>query len=463
MERLRTGIDGLDLALKGGLPKYSSTLIAGPPGTGKTILTQNIMFNIAGQHKAIYVTTLSEPSIKVIRYQKEFSFFNRDYFMENVIYQDIGGLIRKEGARQALDFINRLVMEHRPGLVAIDSIKAVADILISNREFREFVSDLSVKVAVWDCTVLLVGEYTEAQITAKPEAAVVDGIIYLYGTEEKKHQKRFIRIMKMRGTDFATGEHLMKITRDGIKVYPRLNPVLSGQFYPQPGDCRQTTGVPGLDGMLGGGLPSGSTTLITGGTGTGKTILSLSWLVRGAMENEPGIFCTYEENPDQLVRTASSFGWDLRGLIDQRLLKVLHVSPVELDLDEHIHEIQSAAREMKAKRIVIDSITAFELGMNDKHKYTDYVWGVCDYFKTQGISIMLVNESEDLFGLTQIARHKVSYISDNIIALGFFMEGINMRRAVGVLKMRGSAHAMGMRELVMGSGGPAVLDRPVEK
>lgn len=461
MERITTGVVGLDQILQGGLPQYSTVLVAGAPGTGKTILTQNMLFNNAKNANVLYITTLSEPQIKVIRYQQQFSFFDSNTFMERVVYQDIGSVIRREGINKALENIDRLVKQHQPILVAIDSLKAIADILTSYREFREFISDLNLKLALWGCTVLLLGEYSEEEIQKRPEAAIVDGIVYLCGTEERKHQKRYLRVLKMRGTDFAPGEHIMKITGDGVQIYPRLNPVVAEQFYDSE-DRRQATGIAGLDQMIQGGLPVGTTTLVSGGTGTGKTLLGLNWLVQGAREKETGLFVTFEESPGQLIRSCRSFGWDLQDMVEQKLLHLLHTSPIELDVDEHVHDIQVLAKKLGVKRIVIDSITTFEIGMSDKIKYTDYLWGLADFFKTQGISLMLINESYNLFGTPQISRQGISYIADNIIFLQYLEHGLDIRRLIGVLKMRGSRHQTVIREYAIGDSGPVVLDRPVE-
>ncbi|MEW6182902.1 MAG: ATPase domain-containing protein [Bacillota bacterium] len=325
MKRLRTGIHGLDRILSSGIPEYSSVFIAGAPGTGKTILTQNILHNLAKEAKVLYISTLSEPQIKVIRYQQELTFFDPDAFMKRVIYHDIGGIIRQDGARRGLEEIERLVREHRPIAVAVDSIKAIVDLIGSNLEFREFISDLTVRLAAWECTALFVGEYSEDELASRPETAIADGIFFIYGMEEKKHQKRYLRVLKMRGADYASGEHLLKITKDGVKIYPRLNPVVADQSYLAFGN-RQATGVSGLDRMLGGGIPAGATTLIAGSTGTGKTLLGLSWLIQGARENESGMIASFEENPLNLKWCTRTFGWELDSLEKQNLIRFFHFS-----------------------------------------------------------------------------------------------------------------------------------------
>ncbi len=235
IEKIITGIPGLDQILKGGIPRFSTLLIAGKPGTGKTILTQNILFNNAGDHKVLYITTLSEPQIKVLRYQQQFAFFDSSKVMDSVIFRDLGSTIRQKGVLEALSAIDALVREHQPALLAIDSFKAIGDILATPNDFRNFIADLTIRLSVWECTALLVGEYAEDSLENQPEAAIVDGIMYLYGTEERKRQKRYLRVLKMRGTDYIAGEHDLHISGTGVEVYPRWGSDLTEQHYGNPG------------------------------------------------------------------------------------------------------------------------------------------------------------------------------------------------------------------------------------
>lgn len=232
MERVSTGILALDQILEGGLPKGSTVLLVGRPGTGKTILAHQMMFqNANSEDKVLYLTTLSEPQIKIMRFQQGFSFYDIDKIQKNVIYKDIGSVLRRQGSSQAMKLIDNFLKEYQPKMIFIDTIKAFADIIPDSMEFREFVIDLSVRFTTWDCTTILLGEYSEQDIEIRPESAIADGIIYLYGTEEKRQQKRYIRILKMRGTQHSDGEAVFKISNHGIEVFPRLNPLVVKQKY----------------------------------------------------------------------------------------------------------------------------------------------------------------------------------------------------------------------------------------
>ena len=218
MDKVSTGILALDQILDGGLPKGSTILLAGRPRTGKTILAHQMMYqNAENDDKILYLTTLGEPQIKIMKFQQEFSFYDTEKVQKSVIYKDLGGVLRKQGSTQTLKLIDSFLKEYQPKIIFIDTIKTFADIIPDSMEFREFIFDLSVRLTTWGCTTILLGEYSEHDIEIRPESAIADGIIYLYGTEEKSQQKRYLRVLKMRGTKHFNGEAFFKISKDGMK------------------------------------------------------------------------------------------------------------------------------------------------------------------------------------------------------------------------------------------------------
>lgn len=446
MDRISTGVDALDDILEGGFPSGGTYLIVGRPGTGKTILANQMIFsNAAGEDKGIYLTTMAEPQIKVLKFQQEFEFFDVSKFQQDVIYQDLGSTLRKNGAKQALVLIDQLLKKHHPTLMVIDTIKTISDML-SLTEFREFVLDLSLKLATWDCTVLLLGEYSEEDVEMRPESAIADGIIYLYGSEEKQRQKRYLRILKMRGTRHPGGENYFSITAKGIEVFPRINPKVVNQEY-HPNSERISTGIEGLDKITNGGLQQGSTTLLSGSSGTCKTLLALHFVFAALIKGERAVYVSFEENPLQLLNGAEGIGLNLRPYWAKGHLQLLHVSPIELDVDEHIHLIQKTVRDSKASRLVIDSISSFEIGMVDKIKYTDYIWALTDYFKTQGVSVLLTHEIHDSYCVSELTKHGISFVADNLIMLRFAEKDLELKRFIRVIKMRNGKHATTLHEL----------------
>jgi len=456
LDRISTGIIVFDQILSGGLPKGSTILLAGRPGTGKTILAHQIMFqNTGNDDKALYLTTLSEPQIKIMRFQQEFSFFDIDKVQKSIFYKDLGGVLRKEGPTQAIKLIDNYLKEYQPKMVFVDTIKTFADIIPDSMKFREFITDLTIQLTAWGCTTILLGEYSEGDIENRPESAITDGIIYLYGTEEKKHQKRYLRVLKMRGTDHSNGEVVFKISKDGFNVYPRLTSTVLSQDIAQYKE-RVSSGIPKLDQLMGGGIPKASTTLVTGPSGSGKTMLALSFVLAGIKSGIITVFVSFEENPVQTINNFLQIGQDIRPYIEQGMLHVIYVSPVELDVDEHVYRIQKFVHKVGAGRLIIDSISSFEVGMSDKIKYTDHIWGLTDYFKSHGVTVLLTHEMQTTSTISALTKHGVSFVADNLLLLTFKEEDKDLNRYLRIVKMRGSSHSTGLKELIIDGTGVSI-------
>lgn len=453
MDRVPTGISPLDEMMQGGFPKGATVLIVGLPGTGKTILAHQFIFHNATQgKKCIYFSTLSEPPVKILKYQQTFSYFDMNKVGQSIIYRDMGGVLYKEGPKAALALIDKALKQHHPQMIVIDSIKTLSDMIPSVTELRQFLLDLSLRFATWDCTSLLLGEYSETDIQIRPESSIADGIIYLSGLEEHKFQKRFLRILKMRGTRFPGGESSFKITDSGLNIFPRLNPMVSEQTYEQYRE-RLSTGIPALDEMMNGGIPRGTTTLLSGPAGSGKTIISLCFAHAGLINNESTIFITFEENPQQIISGAIGMKLNIQQYVRSGQLLIIHKSPMELDIDELIHYIQNLVSNNQVTRLVIDSISSFELGIQDKIKYTNYIWAISDFFKAQGVTLFLTHELFNPSRISELSKHGISYIADNLVQLIHRESHYEIRRFLRVVKMRGSAHVTGLQEFSINENG----------
>jgi circadian clock protein KaiC len=446
LDRLSTGSASLDAILGGGIPARSVTVVAGEPGSGKSVFTLQALFHQARQgRKCLYFTTLSEPALKLIRYMQFFSFFDAHLIDERIVFVDLGTALRSSGPGTALGQMLERVESEGADLVAVDSFKAIHDLLPSDGESRMFVYDLAVGMAAWGATTLLVGEYTTEDVGVVPEFAVADGIVRLTNERQELTTARQFEILKMRGADYVTGRHFFEIGGDGLAFYPRVRgPEMTGELPVDLAD-RVTTGIAGLDVLLLGGLPRASATMVEGGTGTGKTLVGLHFLVEGARRGEPGILFTLEETPAQIREIAKAFGWDLARLEAQGLLLINYTSPVELVTDHFLDKALRQLARVGARRAVLDSLTGMSLGVASQRRFRELVYALTQHFRAVGVTPLMTMEVAELLGNAQLTGHGVSSIVDNLIGLRYVEVDGHLERAVFVLKARGIGHSSELR------------------
>jgi circadian clock protein KaiC len=421
------------------------TIVAGEPGAGKTVFTLQALFHHARQGKKIlYFSTLSEPSLKIIRYMQLFSFFDARLIEDRIVFVDLGSALRSGGAEKALLQVMERVESESPDFVAIDSFKAIHDLLPADQN-RVFVYDLAVGMAAWGTTTLLVGEYTSEDIGNAPEFAIADGIVRFTNERQELTTARQFEVLKMRGANYVTGRHFFEMSGDGLTFYPRVRgPVLGGEPTVDLAD-RLLTFVAGLDALLLGGLPRASTTVVEGGTGTGKTLLSLQFLVEGARRGEPGILFTLEETPAQIRAVAKSFGWDLAPLEAQGQLVISYTSPVELVTDRFLDEVLRQIGRVGARRVVLDSLTGMSLGVASQRRFRELVYALTKHVRVAGVTALMTMEVAELLGTAQLTGHGVSSIADNVIVLRYVEVDGHLERAVFILKARGIGHGTELR------------------
>jgi circadian clock protein KaiC len=457
LERLSTGSAAFDRILGGGLPVRSLTVIAGEPGAGKTLFALQMLFHLGRQgKKGLYFTTLSEPSLKLIQYMQQFSFFDKDAIGKQLTFVDLGSVIRGRNADDALKAINERVEHEEPALVVIDSFKAMRDILSDAPSIRMFVYDLAVHMAGWGASSLFVGEYTAEEIAHYAEFAIADGILRFGTQREELTAVRVVDVLKLRGADYISGRHFFEIGPDGLTFFPRVrSPDVDDYRSIASLAERASTGTAGLDEMLGGGLPRLSSTVIQGATGTGKTLLGLQFLLEGARQGEPGIHFTLEETADQLRGIAQGFGWDLNEMENTRLFSFFYVSPVELSTDAFLNRARQLVEQLGAKRAVLDSLTSMELGVSSHRRFQELVYAVTKHFRALGVTFNLNMEVSELLGSAQLSGHGISFAADNVIQLRYVEQDGRLDRGISVLKVRGVRHATEVRRVT-------ITDRGVE-
>ena len=454
LERLATGSPAFDRILGGGIPVRSVVVIAGEPGAGKTLFALQMLFHLARQgQKGLYFTTLSEPSLKLVNYMQQFSFFDERLVDHGIVFADLGSVIRGKGPEATLEEITSRVEREEPAVVVIDSFKAIRDMLGDSSAVRTFVYDLAVHTAAWGAASLFVGEYTDAEIATDSEFAIADGIIRFTNRRHELTAVREVEVLKLRGADYVTGAHFFEIGTDGLVFFPRVRSPDSGAVEPVSPAERVPTGVGGLDAMLGGGLPRASATVVQGGTGTGKTLLGLRFLLEGARHGEPGIHFTLEETAEQLRGIAQGFGWDLRPLEERGLLTLSYVSPVELSTDCFLDRARQQVEQLGARRAVLDSLTSMALGVSSDRRFKELVYAVTKHFRARGVTLNMNMEVADLLGSAQLSGYGISFAADNVIQLKYVEVKGRLERGVSVLKARGVQHATDVRKVSVTADG----------
>jgi circadian clock protein KaiC len=439
--RISTGNPEADRILEGGFPVNSINILMGEPGTGKTLFAEQLLFANAGDDRpSLYLTTLSEPLSKVVTYLQQFQFYDENKMGTAVVYEDVGALLAKEGPEALLPRVREAIETIGPKIIVIDSFKAIHDLSQSDSDRRRLVSSLAGLLGAYATTTFLVGEYRAQDVALFPEFAVADGIVEFARQKRSTTDERFMRVSKLRGSGYLEGLHGVHISVAGFKIYPRLVSPSTPETYSTKRE-RIGTGVKGLDTMLHGGVWRGSTTLIAGPTGSGKTMLGLQFALAGSRSGQPSLYVNFQENPTQLDHVLKAM--TPKGSADASKLHLLYVSSVELQIDRIIVDIFLMIEQHNIGRVVIDAIGDLAMAAADPQRIHNFLYALVQRMTVLGITTFFVLEDvvhgplETPPGPTDFAR--LSYMCDNLILLEI-ERGDRIRRRIRVYKTRGSAH-----------------------
>ncbi|MDQ2911291.1 MAG: AAA family ATPase [Actinomycetota bacterium] len=468
MDRIGTGIADLDLILGGGIPLGSLIFVAGGSGTGKTILAQQICFaNATAERKALYYTMVSEPHTKLIRHLEQFEFFDREALSERVDFIHLPALLPDNGPDLSpqeqhaalttlVDEVIRASTEHERAVIVIDGIKALRDVSeVNGFGFRGVAYDLASKVAHSNAVLIFVGEYTAEEVAYAPEFAVADGILYLADETFGRFDQRWLRLLKLRGTDYLMGRHSFRIGASGLEVFPRFESLSPPQEeWP---DERAAFGISEIDKMIGGGLPAASATLVAGPSGAGKTVLGLHFVAEGIRRGERCLYLSFQQRAARLIERGGTFDWPFQEAVESGLLQIRHLEPVEISLDAIGAELRGAALgEERVQRVVVDSLAELEPAARGTSRFPDYLSALTGLLASVGATTLLTSETTAFFGPSFELPHGLAFVADNVILLRYAEVESEVRRVLAIVKMRDGDHIKNIVEVEISTSGLTV-------
>ena len=458
---LATLIPGLDNLLGGGLPEFSFNLIAGAPGSGKTTLAHQIMFSLAtADNRALFFTVLGEPALKMLRYQQQFSFFDPHKINESVRYVNLSADLMDGSFERVLARIDEEVKSFSPSFVFVDSFRSVARSAKQGDqgtlELHRFIQQLGMQMTSWQATTFLIGEYLSPESESSPIFTVADGILSLTQNLQRNSMVRKMQVVKMRGQAHATGFHTFRITDEGIQVYPRAiikqGTATESEAEALPGQERVGMGTPGLDEMLGGGLPVGYSLLVVGPSGSGKTILATEFLAEGARRGERAVIAAFEKSPSQLLSKK------LSALVKAGQVGVIDTRTLDLSIDQTLHDMIKMIKQMQARRVVIDSLSGFSLALAPEFSedFRGSLYRMVAELTGMGVTVLMTSELEDRYTDLRFSPFGSAFLADAIVVQRYIELESQFKRVISVVKVRGSNHSKDIRVFDITDEGVAI-------
>jgi circadian clock protein KaiC len=447
IRRLPTGVPGLDALLGGGLPEFSFNLLAGPPGSGKTTLAHQIMFSLAAPDcRALFFTVLGEPPLKMLRYQQQFPFFDINKVNTSIRFVNLAADLLDGDFERVLARIADEVRDFSPSLVFVDSFRSVVQSAkaMGPGEFglQHFVQQLGVQMTSWQATTFLIGEYLAPEAESAPVFTVADGILWMSQLVHRDAMVRKIQVVKMRGQAQSPGLHTFRIGDAGIEIFPRAILKSGTAGGPQiSGDKRVSMGVPELDAMMGGGLPAAYSLLVVGPSGSGKTVLATQFLAEGVRVGEPGVIAAFEKSPNQLL------SHQLNKLVRNGDVGLIDTRALDLSIDETLHDLVGMINRMKAKRVVIDSLSGFELALAPifREDFREALYRLMAVLTGMGVTVLMTAELEDRYTDLRFSSYGNAFLADAIVMQRYVELTGQFKRVISVVKIRGSAHSKDIR------------------
>ena len=453
-----TGIPNLDLLLGGGIPRRQTLIVTGNPGGGKTILVSQIAFLAAARGvPVVFATLTSEPHDKLVEQLAGFKFFRRDLLGEPIFLINAYAAMKKSG-REARDLLLGAVRERGAKLLVIDGLRSMRDLWRDEARLREFFYDLATALGAIDCIGLLTTEYSIARLLDLPEATTLDAIVSMTIKTHGARRLRRVEVVKVRGRPHLSGEHFVEIGGEGVRIIPRIEALPPSAVDFVPKDERAAFGVPELDALLDGGLPAGTTTMLAGSLGIGKTLFSLQFALDGVRKGEKTLFVGFVEEPGVLAARALRVGLDIRPFIASGALQLFYQPPTEKEADSLVDRILAEIAGLGARRLVIDGLGALELSVADADRRELFFGALSMRLRHAGVTTLFTKEVAKIAGgELDFTSTPIAILGENLLLLRFVELRGRIHRILSVLKMRDSKYQSDLREFEITDQGIRVL------
>jgi circadian clock protein KaiC len=456
LKRLKSGIIGLDTLLKGGLVAGASYIVQGRPGSGKTILANQIGFNhVRTGANVLFATLLAEPHDRLFHFLSTLSFFDKTQIGGKIQFVSAFDTLENDGLEEVVKLLRREISRQKSTLMILDGLlnaRSQAELPIDT---KKFISELQGHAAFAGCTVIFL---TSSQLDdGSPEHTMVDGVIEIGEEAFGPRTVRRLRLRKTRGSGSLPGAHEFEITGNGIDVYPRLESVLSSaSVVDLTSIALVSSGIDSLDPQIGGGLVGSSVTLLTGPSGAGKTSIGMHFLSK-CTPDEPGLLFGFFESPQRLRLKAKAFGIDLEAMENSGALHVIWNPTTPGLIDKLGYALLNVVEEKGIRRVFIDSLSGMGRVAADKSRIHDLLAALMAELRTRGVTTMASWETQTLLGSEIDApASDLSGIVDNLLLIRFARKGSELKRELFILKIRDSAYDPSLMEVAIGDFGVAV-------
>ncbi|WP_426756783.1 RAD55 family ATPase [Myxococcus sp. Y35] len=456
--RVSTGVPGLDSVLGGGLVASGVYIIVGEPGAGKTLFANQLCYHQgrAGA-RCLYVTLLAESHARMLANMRDMAFFDSALLPEGVYYVSGFRMLEEQGLPGLLELLRREVRNHNASILVLDGLVQAQEAAGSSRDFKKFIHELQVAAGLARFTALLLTSANGPAV--HPEYTMVDGILELRERTLGVRSWRELQVRKFRGSATLQGVHTFRISNEGLEVFPRLESRVSRTPPPDPGAQRVHFGVPSLDALFPEGLAAGSTSLVLGPPGAGKTLLGSSLLAEGLKQGEPCLYMGFYEAPNRLLGKVAAAGIDLGSASGDERLRILWQPPAECVLDMLADQLLADVKRRKVKRVFVDGLSAMQQSSPDPMRINSFFAALTQELRCAGATTLFGMETPRLFGPVLDVPMEVgpSAVAENLFFLRHVeLEG-RLRRLLSIFKMRDTHYDPTLREFVVTPQGIEVL------